>query len=83
MIFDVRYNVIKKRMEIDIPDTDFISDMRDESCLIAIEDRCIQRQIPESKVRDYLKLLAVGVQPCHGLGWNRGHGTARAGYRRS
>jgi putative DNA primase/helicase len=60
---DVRYNVVKKRMEIDVPGTQFIADMRDESALIEIEDRCIQMQIPESKVRDYLKLLAVEYNP--------------------
>lgn len=60
---DVRYNVIKKNMEISIPHTDFIADMRDESALIEIEDRCIQIGVPHMKVRDYLKLLAREYNP--------------------
>jgi putative DNA primase/helicase len=57
------YNVIKKRMEILVPDSKFIQDMQDESALIEIEDRCIQMNIPHTKVRDYLKLLAVEYNP--------------------
>jgi len=57
------YNVIKKRMEIFVPDSKFIQDMQDESALIEIEDRCIQMGIPHTKVRDYLKLLAVEYNP--------------------
>lgn len=60
---DVRYNVIKKAMEINIPHSNFIADMRDESSLIEIEDRCIQRGVPHQKVRDYLKLLAKEYNP--------------------
>ena len=57
------YNVIKKRMEILVPDSNFIQDMQDESALIEIEDRCIQMSIPHTKVRDYFKLLAVEYNP--------------------
>ena len=60
---DVRYNVIKKNMEISVPNVDFIADMRDESALIEIEDRCIQIGVPHQKVRDYLKLLAREYNP--------------------
>jgi putative DNA primase/helicase len=60
---DVRYNVIKKAMEINIPHSNFIADMRDESSLIEIEDRCIQMGVPYQKVRDYLKLLAKEYNP--------------------
>jgi putative DNA primase/helicase len=59
----VVYNVIKKRMEITVPHANFIADMKDESALIEIEDRCIQRGIPHQKVRDYLKLLAKEFNP--------------------
>ena len=59
----VVYNVIKKRMEITVPHSNFIADMKDESALIEIEDRCIQRGIPHQKVRDYLKLLAREYNP--------------------
>ena len=57
------YNVIKKRMEIEIPNTKFIADMKEEASLIEIEHRCIQMGIPHSKVRDYLKVLAIEWNP--------------------
>ena len=60
---DVRYNVIKKKMEIDIPDMKFIADMHEEASLIEIEDRCINMGIPHTKVRDYLKVLAREYNP--------------------
>ena len=60
---DVRYNVIKKKMEIDIPDMEFIADMYEEASLIEIEDRCINMGIPHTKVRDYLKVLAREYNP--------------------
>ena len=59
----VSYNVIKKSMEITVPHANFIEDMRDESGLIEIEDRCIQRGIPHNRVRDSLKLLAREYNP--------------------
>lgn len=59
----VRYNVIKKRMEIEIPETKFIADMREEASLIEIENRCINMGIPHTKVRDYLKILAEEYNP--------------------
>ena len=60
---DVRYNVIKKKMEIDIPNMEFIADMHEEASLIEIEDRCINMGIPHTKVRDYLKVLAREYNP--------------------
>ena len=60
---DVRYNVIKKKMEIEIPETNFIADMREEASLIEIENRCINMGIPHTKVRDYLKILAEEYNP--------------------
>jgi putative DNA primase/helicase len=59
----VNYNVIKKRMEIEIPNMEFIADMKEEASLIEIEDRCINMGIPHSKVRDYLKILAREYNP--------------------
>ena len=60
---DVRYNVIKKRLEIDIPKAQFIADMQEEASLIEIENRCINMGIPHTKVRDYLKVLAREYNP--------------------
>ena len=59
----VVYNVIKKRMEIDVPNTKFIADMKEEAALIEIEDRAINMGIPHTRVRDYLKVLAVEWNP--------------------
>ena len=59
----VVYNVIKKRMEISVPNTEFIADLKEEAALIEIEDRCIQIGVPHQKVRDYLKLLAKEYNP--------------------
>ena len=59
----VVYNVIKKRMEIDVPNTKFISDMKEEAALIEIEDRAINMGIPHTRVRDYLKVLAAEWNP--------------------
>ena len=59
----VVYNVIKKRMEIDVPNTKFIADMKEEAALIEIEDRAINMGIPHTRVRDYLKVLATEWNP--------------------
>ena len=59
----VVYNVIKKRMEIDVPNTKFIADMKEEASLIEIEDRAINMGIPHTRVRDYLKVLATEWNP--------------------
>ena len=60
---DVRYNVIKKKMEIDIPEMTFIADMQEEASLIEIEHRCINMGIPHTRVADYLKVLAKEYNP--------------------
>lgn len=60
---DVCYNVIKKRMEITVPNRQFIRDLKEEAALVEIEDRCIKMGVPATKVRDYLKLLAREYNP--------------------
>ena len=59
----VVYNVIKKVMEIDIPNTTFIDDLKEDASLIEIENRCINMGIPHTKVSDYLKVLAKEYNP--------------------
>ena len=59
----VVYNVIKKVMEIDIPNMTFIDDLKEDASLIEIENRCINMGIPHSKVADYLKVLAKEYNP--------------------
>lgn len=60
---DVNYNVIKKKMEIDIPNMKFIADMKEEASLVEVEDRCIKMGVPYTRVRDYLKVLAKEYNP--------------------
>ena len=59
----VNYNVIKKRMEVDIPHMNFIADMKEEASLVEIEDRCIKMGVPHTRVRDYLKVIANEYNP--------------------
>ena len=60
---EVNYNVIKKRMEIDIPHMKFIADMKEEASLVEVEDRCIKLGVPYTRVRDYLKVIANEYNP--------------------
>jgi putative DNA primase/helicase len=60
---NVNYNVIKKKMEIEIPNMKFIADMKEEASLVEIEDRCILTGVPHTRVRDYLKILAKEYNP--------------------
>ena len=59
----VAYNVIKKVMEINIPNMNFINDLREDASLTEIENRCITMGIPHTKVADYLKILAIEYNP--------------------
>jgi len=60
---EVNYNVIKKRMEINIPNMKFIADMKEEASLVEVEDRCIKLGVPFTRVRDYLKVIANEYNP--------------------
>ncbi len=60
---DVSYDVIKKRMNIAIPDTQFIADLEEDAAVTEIEDRCIQLGVPHDRVRFNLKLLARESNP--------------------
>ena len=60
---EVDYNVIKKAIEIEIPHQKFIADLKDDSAIIEIEDRCIKMGIPHERVRFNLKLLAREYNP--------------------
>ena len=59
----VFYDVIKKRMNITIPDTQFIADLEEDAAVTEIEDRCIQLGVPHDRVRFNLKLLAQESNP--------------------
>ena len=60
---DVAYNVIKKRMDITIPDADFIPDLQEGSAIAEIEDRCIQKGVPHNRVVFNLPLVAREFNP--------------------
>ena len=60
---DVAYNVIKKRMDIDIPGVEFIADLEEDAAITEIEDRCIRRFVPHERLRFNLKLLAREFNP--------------------
>jgi len=60
---NVNYNVIKKKMEIHIPNMKFIADMKEEASLVEVEDRCIKMGVPYTRVRDYLKVIANEYNP--------------------
>ena len=60
---DVSYDVIKKRMNIDIPDMTLIADLEEDAAITEIEDRCIQMNVPHDRVRFNLKLLARESNP--------------------
>ena len=60
---DVAYDVIKKRMNVHIPDMKFIADLEEDAAITEIEDRCIQLMVPHDRVRFNLKLLARESNP--------------------
>ena len=60
---NVVYNVIKKVMEIDIPNMNFIEDLKEDASLTEIENRCITMGVPHSKVADYLKVICKPYNP--------------------
>jgi len=60
---DVAYDVIKKRMNILIPDMKLIADLEEDAAITEIEDRCIQLGVPHDRVRFNLKLLARESNP--------------------
>lgn len=60
---DVSYDVIKKRMNIYIPDMTLIADLEEDAAITEIEDRCIQLGVPHDRVKFNLKLLARESNP--------------------
>jgi putative DNA primase/helicase len=60
---DVSYDVIKKRMNIVIPDMKLIADLEEDAAITEIEDRCIQLGVPHDRVKFNLKLLARESNP--------------------
>ena len=60
---DVAYNVIKKEMEIDIPDMRFINDLKEDAMIAELENRCIKEMLPHERMRVNLPLLAREHNP--------------------
>ncbi|MGA0233853.1 MAG: VapE domain-containing protein, partial [Saprospiraceae bacterium] len=57
------YDVIKKRIDIHIPDFNPIADLKDESMLVELENLCIKNFIPHQRVRDAIKIIAKEYNP--------------------
>jgi putative DNA primase/helicase len=60
---DVRYNAIKKDLEILIPHQDFVADLKKDASMVEVENRCRHAGVPSANVKDYLKLLAREYNP--------------------
>ena len=60
---DIRYNVIKKEMEITIPGKSFINDLREDAEFGHIENLCIKDALGEARLAKNLPLLAREHNP--------------------
>jgi len=60
---DCHYDVIKKRIDIDIPNFKPIADLKDEALLVEVENLCIKNFVPHQRVRDAMKIIAKEVNP--------------------
>ena len=57
------YDVIKKRIDIHIPNFEPIADLKDEALLVEVENLCIKNFVPHQRVRDAMKIIAKEVNP--------------------
>ena len=57
------YDVIKKRIDIIIPNFKPIADLKDEALLVEVENLCIKNFVPHQRVRDAMKIIAKEVNP--------------------
>jgi len=57
------YDVIKKRIEIEIPNFKPIADLKDEAHLVELENLCIKNFVPHQRVRDAMKIIAQEHKP--------------------
>ena len=57
------YDVIKKRIDIHIPNFNPIADLKDEALLVEVENLCIKNFVPHQRVRDAMKIIAKEVNP--------------------
>ena len=57
------YDVIKKRIEIEIPNFKPIADLKDEAHLVELENLCIKNFVPHQRVRDAMKIIAQEHNP--------------------
>ncbi len=60
---DCHYDVIKKRIDIMIPDFKPIADLKDEAMLVEVENICIKNFVPHQRVRDAMKIIAKELNP--------------------
>jgi len=57
------YDVIKKRIDIEIPNFKPIADLKDEAHLVELENLCIKNFVPHQRVRDAMKIIAQEHNP--------------------
>ena len=57
------YDVIKKRIDIHIPNFEPIADLKDEALLVEVENLCIKNFVPHQRVRDAMKIIAKEINP--------------------
>jgi len=57
------YDVIKKRIDILIPNFKPIADLKDEAMLVEVENLCIKNFVPHQRVRDAMKIIAKELNP--------------------
>ena len=55
------YDVIKKRIDIIIPNFEPIADLKDEALLVEVENLCIKNFVPHQRVRDSMKIIDLPV----------------------
>ena len=57
------YDVIKKRIDINIPKFKPIADLKDEATLVELENLCIKNFLPHQRVRDAIKIISKEYNP--------------------
>ena len=60
---EAHYDVIKKRIDINIPNFSPIADLKDEAVLVELENLCIKNFLPHQRLRDAVKIISKEHNP--------------------
>ena len=60
---EAHYDVIKKRIDINIPNFLPIADLKDEAVLVELENLCIKNFLPHQRLRDAVKIISKEHNP--------------------